>query len=103
MTEHIGSTRMRVVAAAVIVAFLAGPAFGQAAPVQQYGEQDKDKSPTEKQAEKDAERAYRRSLGNIPEQKTQDPWGNVRSDNSAKQDSKAPAKETKAPAKKTKT
>ena len=93
---------MRVVAAAVIMAFLAGPAFGQA-PAQKYGESDKDKSPTEKQAEKDAERAYKRSLGNIPEQKTQDPWGNVRSDNAAKQDSKSPAKETKAAPKKTKT
>ncbi len=95
---------MRVVAAAVIMAFLAGPAFGQAqAPMQQSGEPDKEKSPTEKQAERDAERAYKRSLGNIPEQKAQDPWGNVRSDNAAKQDSKAPAKETKAAPKKTKT
>jgi hypothetical protein len=83
---------------------LAGPAFGQEpAPVQKYGEPDKEKSPTEKQADRDAERAYKRSLGNIPEQKAQDPWGNVRSDNSAKQDSKAPAKETKAAPKKTKT
>jgi len=95
---------MRVVAAAMIMAFLAGPAFGQApAPMPKAGEQDKDKSPTEKQAERDAEQAYKRSLGNIPEQKAQDPWGNVRSDNSAKQDSKAPAKETKAAPKKTKT
>ena len=94
---------MRVVAAAVIVAFLAGPAFGQAQAPVKYGEPDKEKSPTEKQADRDAERAYKRSLGNIPEQKAQDPWGNVRSDNSAKQDSKAPAKETKAAPKKTKT
>ncbi len=95
---------MRVVAAAVIVAFLAGPGPALAQEkMQQYGEQDKEKSQVEKNADKDAERAYKHSLGNIPAQKAQDPWGNVRSDNSAKQDTKASAKETKAPPKKTKT
>lgn len=92
---------MRVIAAALVVVFLAGPAFGQAqAPVPQYGEQDKEKTQQEKNAERDAERAYKRSLGNIPEQKAQDPWGSVRSD---KPDAKAPAKDTKAAPKKTKT
>jgi len=88
---------MRVIATAVIVAFLAGPAFAQQKPIPKYGETDKDKSPQELQAERDAEKAYKRSLGNIPEQKPTDPWGNVRSDNTPKQDSKTPA------AKKTKT
>ena len=90
---------MRVVAAAVIVAFLAGPlagpAIGQDKPIPRYGEKDKDKTPEEKRAEKDAEEAYKRSLGNIPAQRPVDPWGNVRSDNSPKPDAKAPAKKTK--------
>ncbi len=87
---------MRIVAAAVIVAFLGGPAFGQAQqPIQRYGEQDKEKTQQELRAEKDAEAAYRRSLGNIPVQKQSDPWGNVRSDNSAKPEAKTPAKKTK--------
>lgn len=87
---------MRVVAAAVIVAFLAGPAFGQAQqPVQRYGEPDKEKTAQELRAEKDAEAAYKRSLGNIPAQKQADPWGNVRSDNAAKPEAKTPAKKTK--------
>ena len=86
---------MRVIAAAVIVAFLAGPAFAQQKQMQKYGEQDPDKTIQEKQAERDAERAYKRSLGNIPEQKALDPWGNVRSDNSAKPEAKAPAKKAK--------
>jgi hypothetical protein len=83
---------MRVVAAAVIVAFLAGSglAYGQDKPIQKYGEKDKDKTPEEKRQEKEAEAAYQRSLGNIPAQKQVDPWGNVRSDNTQK--------ETKAPA-----
>lgn len=86
---------MRVVAIAVIAAFLAGPALAQQKSIPKYGELDKDKTPEEKQAERDADKAYQRSLGNIPAQKPVDPWGNVRGD--------AP-KETKAPAaKKTKT
>ena len=67
----------RVLGAMVVMAALAGPARHR---VPKYGEADKDKTPAEIAAEKDAERAYRRSLGNIPEQKKTDPWGTVRSD-----------------------
>lgn len=89
---------MRVVAIAVIAAFLAGPALAQQKSIPKYGELDKDKTPEEKRQEKEAEDAYRRSLGNIPNsQKPQDPWGNVRGGDAPKQDTKAPA------AKKTKT
>jgi hypothetical protein len=87
---------MRVVAIAVIAAFLAGPALAQQKSIPKYGELDKDKTPEEKRQEKEAEDAYKRSLGNIPAQKAVDPWGNVRGD-APKQDAKAPA------AKKTKT
>lgn len=87
---------MRVVALAVIAAFLAGPALAQQKPVTRYGEQDKPKTAQEKQEERDAEAAYRRSLGNIPEQKSADPWGNVRGDTTAKPDAKSSAKKTKA-------
>lgn len=89
---------MRVIAAAVIVAFLAGPALAQEKQMPQYGQEDKEKSMVEKNADKEAEKAYKRSLGNIPAQKAQDPWGNVRPDNSAKPD----AKETRAAPKKPK-
>ena len=93
---------MRVVTAAVILAFLCGPAFGQAQqPVPKYGDMGKDKTQLEIQAEKDAEKAYKRSLGNIPEQKASDPWSTVRGDNSAKAADK-PA-EKPAAAKKAKT
>jgi hypothetical protein len=87
--------RMRVIAAAVIVAFLAGPAFAQQKPIPKYGEEDKEKTTEEKNADREADKAYRRSLGNIPEQKPVDPWGNVRSDSSPKPEAKAPAKKTK--------
>jgi hypothetical protein len=87
---------MRVIAAAVIMAFLAGPAFAQDKPIPKYGEvDDKEKSPAEKQAERDAEAAYKRSLGNISAQKPVDPWGNVRSENAPKPEAKAPSKKAK--------
>ena len=65
---------------AVVALFLAGPAWGQKS-VPRYGETTTEKSPSEIAAEKEAEKAYQRSLGNIPEQKSTDPWGTVRSDN----------------------
>ena len=92
---------MKVFLAAIMVALLAAPAFAQApsptASVPKYGETAKPKSPTEIEAEKEAERAYKKSLGNIPDQGPTDPWGNVRSDSAPKPVAKA------APSKKTKT
>jgi hypothetical protein len=80
-----------ILGAVVVMASLAGPAWAQSA-VPRYGETDKDKTPSEIAAEKEAERAYRRSLGNIPEQqKSTDPWGTMRSGDSA------PPKAAKAP------
>jgi hypothetical protein len=68
----------RILGAMVVIAAFAGPAWAQSIP--KYGDPDKVKTPSEIAAEKDAERAYRRSLGNIPEQQKADPWGTVRSD-----------------------
>jgi hypothetical protein len=75
---------MKVFHAAAVVALLAGPAYAQTPSIPKYGEVDKDKTPHQKEAERDAERAYQRSLGNIPEKGTADPWGNVRSDSTPK-------------------
>jgi hypothetical protein len=60
------------------------PASAQDTHVPRYGEKDKEKTATEMAAEKEAERAYQRSLGNIPTQKSTDPWGTVRSDDAPK-------------------
>jgi len=86
---------MRVFAAAVVIALLAGPAYAQSQSVPRYGEVDKKKSPQEIETEREAERAYKRSLGNIPDQGPADPWGNVRSDSAPKAAKAAPAKRTK--------
>jgi hypothetical protein len=96
--------RVKTFIAAVAIAALAGLALGpalaqQQAPVQRYGEKDKEKSQTELQSEKDAERAYKRSLDAVPEKGPVDPWGIARGAEAPKA-----AAKTAAPAKpKTKT
>jgi hypothetical protein len=75
---------MRIVFATVIFAMLAGTAVAQQDHVPRYGEEDKAKSPGEIAADKAAGEAYRKSLGNIPNQGPTDPWGTVRSDGAPK-------------------
>ena len=88
---------MKILLAAAVVAFVAGPAFAQTQkPVPRYGE-DSDKSESEIRAEKEADKAYQKSLGNIPAQKSADPWGTVRSEPTPKAAPKdPPAKRAKA-------
>jgi hypothetical protein len=94
--------RVRAFIAAAIIAALAGPASAQQKPMQRYGEKDKDKTPNELQQERDAQRAYQRSLGAVPDKGPVDPWGNARAVETPKGDAKSAAKA--APAKpKTKT
>lgn len=82
--------------AVAVIALLAGQASAQERPVTRYGEEDKAKSPTERAAEKDAERAYQRSLGNIPAQKTVDPWGIARGDSAPPKPATASPAKSKA-------
>jgi hypothetical protein len=65
---------MRVFATAFVIALLAGPAYAQTGHVPTYGEPDKEKSLQQIQAEKDAQSAYHRSLGNFPDKGPTDPW-----------------------------
>ena len=90
---------MRIFLTAAVIALMAmaGPAYAQKQ-VPRYGEEDKDKTPAEKEADKAAEQAYKRSLGNIPDQGSTDPWGNVRSDNAPKTATKTTAKTAAKPA-----
>jgi hypothetical protein len=73
---------MRVFRAAAMLALLVGPAgtaYAQdQAPMPQYGDQ-KAKSPKQIEEEKEADKAYQKSLGNIPDKGPVDPWGNARS------------------------
>jgi hypothetical protein len=88
--------RVRAFIAAAIIAALTGPGWAQQAPIQRYGEKDKEKSFNEKEQDKEAERAYQRSLGNVPEKGPVDPWGNARSVEAPKPAAKAAAVKPKA-------
>ncbi|MBR1120930.1 hypothetical protein JQ628_05330 [Bradyrhizobium lablabi] len=75
---------MRVILSAAIVIALAQSAFAQQERMPRYGEEDKAKTTTERQAERDAQRAYSNSLKNIPDKGPTDPWGTVRSPDAPK-------------------
>ncbi len=92
---------MRFLAAAAVVALLAGPAYAQTEHVPTYREEEKDKTRQQIEGEKEAQRAYQRSLGAIPDKGPTDPWGSVRSDSPPKAAAKAATKA--APSKHTKT
>ncbi len=87
---------MRVLRAAAMIALLvAGPAYAQgrapAAP------SEPPKSPSQIESEKSAEKAYKNSLGNIPDKPPADPWGGARAVEAPRSASKdPPAKRTKA-------
>ena len=88
--------RVRAFIAAAIIAALTGPALAQQAPIQRYGEKDKEKSFNEKEQEKEAERAYKRSLDTVPEKGPVDPWGNARNVGEPKGDAKSAKADAKA-------
>ena len=91
---------MRVLCAAVMIALLAGPAYAQDA-IQRAGEPDKVKTEQQKAADRAAERAYKNSLGNIPDKGPTDPWGTMRSDGTPPKTAKdAPKSAAKSPASK---
>jgi hypothetical protein len=94
---------MKVFCAAVIIALLAGPAHAQDEDnhIPRYGEEDKDKTQQQIRSEKQADKAYRSSLGNIPDKGPVDPWGNTRATDAPKAAAKPVAKA--APVKRTKT
>jgi hypothetical protein len=88
---------MRVFRTAAMIALLAGPAYAQApeAPMPRYGDVNKaDKTQTQIEADRQAEKAYNNSLGNIPDKGPSDPWGNARSVNEPKPVAKPAAKKT---------
>lgn len=84
---------MRVLHAAAVIALLAGPAYAQQKPIPKYGDAPVEKTRNQIEEDRAAESAYKRSLGNIPNQTPTDPWGNARSVDAPKAVAKpAPAK-----------
>lgn len=91
---------MKVLRAAAVFALLAGPAYAQM-PNINLMPQDVSKTPEEKAADEERDKAYKESLKKIPDAKSSsDPWGGMRSNETAK--APAPAPKAAASAKKTK-
>ena len=70
---------MRVLHAAAVIALLAAPAYAQQKSVPKYGDAPVEKTRSQIEEDRQAESAYKRSLGNIPDRSPTDPWGNARS------------------------
>jgi hypothetical protein len=83
---------MRVFLAAAMAIALAQPAFAQDKRIPKYGEEEKEKTTSERQAERDAQRAYGNSLKNIPDKGPTDPWGAVRTTDAPKTPAAKPKK-----------
>ena len=83
---------MRILGAAAVIALLTGPAYAQMqTPNINLIPELQSKTPEEKEAEAERDKAYRESLRKIPDAKTSaDPWGSVRGGETAK--AAAPAK-----------
>jgi hypothetical protein len=87
---------MKVFRAATVLALLTvGPALAQMKPP---APSDPPASPSEREYQKSTDSAYKKSLGNIPDQPAADPWGGAHAVDPPKSTTSAPAptKRTKA-------
>jgi hypothetical protein len=87
---------MRVLrAAALLTLLLTGPVLAQKA--QPPPPSDPPKSPSQIEAEKNQDRAYKNSLSNIPDKPPADPWGGARAtEGSSSTPAATPTRRTKA-------
>lgn len=85
--------------AAVMLAVLAGPAYAQM-PNLNLLQEGPGKTPEEKAADAEREKAYKETLKKIPDAKaSNDPWGGMRSDPPKQQPAAPKAAATSAPKK----
>jgi hypothetical protein len=89
---------MRVLSAALLTLLLTGPVLAQKA--QPPPPSDPPKSPSQIEAEKNQDRAYKNSLSNIPDKPPADPWGGARATEGSSSSTPAatPTRRTKASA-----
>jgi hypothetical protein len=72
---------MKVFRLAAVFALLAAPAYAQQMPKMNLMPELESKTPEQKAADEERDKAYRESLKKIPDPKvSNDPWGTVRSD-----------------------
>jgi hypothetical protein len=88
---------MRILpAATVLTLLLTGPVYA-ASPGAPAPPQDPPKSPGQIEQEKNQDRAYKNSLGNIPDKPPADPWGGARAiDGSSNTTTTSATKRTKS-------
>jgi hypothetical protein len=85
---------MKVLRAAAMLAFLlAGPVFAQS--IKPPAPSEPPTSPSEREFQQSTDKAYRNSLGNIPDKPPADPWGGAHAVDPPKSAAPAPAKRTK--------
>jgi hypothetical protein len=87
---------MRILFALAVITALASPAYGQQKQTPQPAPGPPPKTQKQIEEDKAADRAYQKSLQNIPDQPAADPWGNARSTDAPKTTAKS--KSSKAPA-----
>lgn len=76
---------MKIFRAAVLLVLLTGPVHAQVIPGMNILPEEKKRSPEQLERDAVTDKAYRESLGKIPNSKpAADPWGNVRGPDSAK-------------------
>jgi hypothetical protein len=84
---------MRIFPLIAVATLLAGPAYAQDAPHVNLAPEVVTKSPEEKAADEERDKAYKESLRKIPDSKSpSDPWGGVRSADAPRTPAKSPAK-----------
>jgi hypothetical protein len=82
---------MRPFVLALLLTFIAAPAFAQAMGTGIPLNQEKEVTPEQREKRRKTEEAYRATIRNIPDAKPVDPWGNMRggTENSGRGASKA--------------
>jgi hypothetical protein len=88
---------MKILRVAAVMALVGGPAYAQMPNINLMPEAHS-KTPEEKEAEEARDKAYKESLRKIPDAKgSADPWGAVRSPDTAKESTKATTKASTKP------
>jgi hypothetical protein len=92
-----GRHPVKILRVAAVMALVGGPAYAQMPNINLMPEVHS-KTPEEKAADEDRDKAYRESLRKIPDPKVSaDPWGAVRSPDTAKESTKTSTKTSTKP------
>jgi hypothetical protein len=80
---------MRIFVLALLLTFVAAPAFAQSLGTGIPLNQEKEVSPEQREKQRRTEEAYKSTIKGIPDAKPVDPWGNMRGGDSSSTAAKA--------------